>query len=308
MTILYKAEAARGREWQAFFAREMPDLPFRVWPDIGDPAEVRYLVAWQPPEDIVGRFPNLQVAFTVSAGVDQYDLSLIPPSIPVVRMVEPGLTDGMVEYVTFATLAAHRDMLGYIDDQRRGVWAPRRNILAAKRRVGVMGLGTLGHAVLAGLKPLGFPLFGWNRSARDIDGVTGFFGADGFTAFLSRCDILICLLPLTAETRGILNRDAFAQLPAGATLINVGRGGHLVEADLLTALDGGQLSGAVLDVFADEPPPADHPFWTHPNILMTPHIASMSQPETAAQVLLANIRRHRAGEPMTNVVDRVRGY
>ncbi|MCG5243790.1 2-hydroxyacid dehydrogenase [Azospirillum doebereinerae] len=308
MTILYKAELARGYEWRDFFAREAPDLPFRIWPDIGDPADVRYLTAWQPPDDIAGRFPNLEVVFSVAAGVDQFDLSIIPPAIPVVRMVEPSLTDGMVEYVTFATLAAHRHMIGYIDDRRRGVWAPRRLIPASRRRVGVMGLGNLGQAALAALKPLGFPLFGWNRSPRSLDGVTGFFGADQLEAFLGQCDVLICLLPLTEETRGILGRSLFARLPEGATLVNVGRGGHLVEADLLEALDSGHLSGAVLDVFAQEPPQPGHPFWTHPKILMTPHIASMTQPETAAHILLANIRRHQAGQPMVNVVDRSRGY
>ncbi|RJF81354.1 glyoxylate/hydroxypyruvate reductase A [Azospirillum cavernae] len=308
MTFLYKAEAARGAEWARLFAEQLPDLAFRQWPDVGDPAEVRYLMAWMPPDDLATRFPNLEVLFSVGAGVDQFDVTALPPDLPVVRMLDPSIADGMVEYVTLATLSLHRNLIDYLDQQRAKVWTQIRLRPATKRRVGVLGLGVLGTAVLDRLRGFGFDCAGWSRSPRALDGVRTFAGADELPEFLARSDILICLLPLTDETRGILNRDLFAQLPDGAALVNTGRGGHLVEADLLAALDGGRLSAAVLDVAEQEPPPPDHPFWTHPRIILTPHIASMTQPESAFAILLDNLQRHRAGEPMRGLIDRTRGY
>ena len=308
MTILYRADADRGQEWQALFAQIAPDLPFRIWPDVGDPKAVRYLAAWQPSDDLIASLPNLEVLFSVGAGVDQFDLARIPPSVAVVRMIEPGITDGVVEYVLFATLALHRHLLDYRQAQQEARWAPIRLVPAEQRRVGVMGLGHLGMGALQQLGGMGFPLSGWSRSPRVIEGVTCFSGEAGLQDFLGCCDILICLLPLTEETRGILCRETFDALPAGAGLINAGRGAHLREEDLLEALDSGRLSGAVLDVLNDEPPDFAHPFWRHPRILITPHIAGMTNPQSAGRVLLANIRRHQACEPMVGAVERSRGY
>ena len=308
MSVLYRADADRGREWQALFAQQAPDLPMRIWPDIGDPEAIRYLAAWQPPGELIKALPNLEVVFSVGAGVDQFDLSQLPETVALVRMIEPGLTDGMVEYALFSTLALHRQMLDYRQAQREARWAPIRLVPAEARRVGVMGLGHLGRTVLQALKGLGFPLFGWSRSRHVLDGVACFAGEEGLADFLAHCDILICLLPLTAETRGILCRRTFDALPEGAGLINVGRGGHLVEADLLAALESGRLSGAVIDVLNDEPASPAHPFWRHPRILLTPHIAGMTHPQSAGRVLLENIRRHQAGQPMIGQVERQRGY
>ena len=308
MSVLYRADADRGREWQALFAQQAPDLPMRIWPDIGDPEAIRYLAAWQPPGELIRALPNLEVVFSVGAGVDQFDLSQLPETVALVRMIEPGLTDGMVEYALFSTLALHRQMLDYRQAQREARWAPIRLVPAEARRVGVMGLGHLGRTVLQALKGLGFPLFGWSRSRHVLDGVACFAGEEGLADFLAHCDILICLLPLTAETRGILCRRTFDALPEGAGLINVGRGGHLVEADLLAALESGRLSGAVIDVLNDEPASPAHPFWRHPRILLTPHIAGMTHPQSAGRVLLENIRRHQAGQPMIGQVERQRGY
>jgi glyoxylate/hydroxypyruvate reductase len=308
MSILYRADADRGREWQALFAELAPDLPLRIWPDIGDAADVRYLAAWQPSADLIASLPNLEVLFSVGAGVDQFDLAQIPASVAVVRMIEPGITDGVVEYVLFATLALHRHVLDYRQAQQEARWAPIRLVPAAERRVGVMGLGHLGQETLGQLKGLGFPLYGWSRSEHVIDGVTCFSGEMGLVDFLGHCDVLICVLPLTADTRAILCRKTFDALPAGAGLINVGRGGHLREGDLIEALNSGRLSGAVLDVLNEEPAGPAHPFWRHPRILLTPHIAGMTNPQSAGRVLLENIRRHQAGEPMVGAVERTRGY
>jgi glyoxylate/hydroxypyruvate reductase len=308
MTFVYKSDPVRGAVWAELFARQMPELPFRIWPDIGDPREVRYLAAWQPPADLAERFPNLEVLFSTGAGTDHFDWSAIPPALPVVRMVESGIIGGMVEYVTMAVLSLHRDWETYRGQQRDGVWQAHRVYPASSRRVGVLGLGVLGRAVLTALAGLGFAGAGWSRSPQQLDGVACFAGEEGLPALLARTDILICLLPLTDSTRGILAKPLFDQLPRGAAVINVGRGGHLAQRDLLQALDAGQLSRAILDVCEPEPLPPEHPFWTHPKVVLTPHIASMTQPETAVEAVIGNIRAHRAGLPMHGLVDRARGY
>lgn len=308
MTFVYKSDPVRGAVWAELFARQMPELPFRIWPDIGDPADVRYLAAWQPPDDLAERFPHLEVLFSTGAGTDHFDFSAIPPSLPVVRMVESGIIGGMVEYVSMAVLSLHRDWQTYRNQQREGHWQVHRVYPASSRLVGVLGLGVLGRAVLAQLSAFGFACAGWSRSPHQLDGVECHAGADGLQSFLARTDILICLLPLTDSTRGILSKPLFDQLPRGATVINVGRGGHLVQQDLLQALDDGQVGQAILDVCEPEPLPPGHPFWTHPKVVLTPHIASMTQPETAVEAVLGNIRRHQQGLPMTGLVDRARGY
>jgi len=309
MTFLYKADLERGAEWGRLFAQKAPELPFHLWPYEGDPASVRYLAAWTPPEDISRRFPNLEILFSVGAGIDQFDMSGLPPELPVVRMTEPGIAAGMVQYVTHAVLGLHRDSRHYArQQQQQQIWQARRVRPASACRVGVLGLGMLGRAVLQQLHGLGFPCAGWSRSPHQIDGVECHSGCDGLDHFLARTDVLICLLPLTDDTRGILCRELFAQLPHGAALVNVGRGGHLVEDDLLAALQDGRLSAAVLDVCDTEPLPGGHPFWDHPDIVITPHIASMTQPDGAVDAVLENLRRHRAGMPLLGLIDRRRGY
>lgn len=308
MTFLYKADPERGRQWADIFAHQAPHRTFRIWPDIGDPAEVRYLAAWEPPEQIATRFPNLQILFSTGAGVDQFDMSALPKDLPLVRMVEPGIVEGMVEYVCFSVLGLHRDMPQYRRQQQDAQWRPIQVRPAAQRRIGVLGLGSLGRAVLERLKTFGFDCAGWSRSHHVLEGAQCFAGVQELPAFLARTDILICLLPLTSDTRGFLDAGLFAALPRGAGLIHVGRGPHLQPADLLAALDSGQISEAVLDVTDPEPLPPSHPFWQHPRIWLTPHIASMTQPATAAQVVLDNLHRFETGAPMLGLVDRTRGY
>ena len=308
MNIVYKSEPERGRRWAALLAEQAPEARFYQWPETGDPAEVEYLVAWLPPDNISETFPNLKVLFSVGAGADQFDYATLPASLPVVRMIEPGLTQGMVEYVTFAVLGLHRDMPRYLNQQREAVWQAHSLHSAAGRRIGVMGLGNLGEAVLKPLVALGFDCGGWSRSPRDLPGVTCWAGEEQLPAFLARTDILICLLPLTASTEGILNASLFNQLPQGASLVQVGRGAQLNHEDLLSALDTGRLTAAVVDVTAPEPLPAGHRFWQHPALWLTPHIASQTQPESAVAALLENIRRFERGETMIGVVDREKGY
>lgn len=308
MSILYRSDAVRGRIWAEIFAAEAPELPFHIWPDTGDTAAVEYLIAWQPPGEFLRSLPSLQVLFSIGAGVDQIGLEQVPGKVAIVRMVEPGLVSGMVEFATMAVLALHRNVLDYQRLQRAGIWRQMDVLPAAQRRVGVMGLGVLGQAVLRALAPFGFALRGWSRTLKEVPGVTCYSGSAGLDAFLGGCDILVCLLPLTDATRRILDSRLFGRLPQGASLVSLGRGGHLDQSALLDALDAAQLSAAVLDVCDPEPLPAGHPFWQHPGILLTPHIAGVTRPETAARVVLENIRRHRRGEPLRDVVDRATGY
>ena len=308
MTLLFKIDDERGSAWKTLFNTHAPDIDVRLWPDIGDPGQVRYFASWESPKDLSARFPNLEVVFATSAGVDQFDLNTLPEPIEVVRMLDPGIAQGIVEYVCFAVLSLHRDMPLYLEQQRQNQWQTRPLTPARQRRIGVMGLGNLGVAALNALRPFGFSLSGWARSEKDIDGVQCFAGEQQLQPFLNQCDVLICMLPLTEDTRGILNADTFAALPHGARLINLGRGGHLVEADLLDALASGQIEHAILDVLNDEPPSQDHPYWQHPRIWLTPHIGAMTSPATAFDGLLANIRRHQNGEAMHGAVARNEGY
>lgn len=309
MTFLYHGLEARGAVWAEIFAARVPDLPFLRWgQDSVDPAQVRWLAAWNAPAEFIAQFPNLEVLFSVGAGIDQLPLDALPPQVRVVRMVEQGIITGMAEYVAMACLALHRDLPFFITEQRAGRWTYRHTRLAADTRVGVMGLGELGKAALEMLKPLCFPLSGWSRSAHSIEGVECFAGAKGFDAFLAQVGIAVCLLPLTPETRGILCRETFDKMPRGSAVVNAGRGGHLVADDLIVALDSGQLRAAMIDVTVPEPLPEGHPFFSHPAIFLTPHVAAETRHGSAGEVLADNVLRLLAGEPLLGEVDRTRGY
>lgn len=308
MTLLFVSAADHAQDWRDALARQLPDLPIRLWPDIGDSADIRYALVWKPPPGLLATLPSLEVIFSLGAGVDALLADPTLPDRPLVRMVEPVMTETMTEFVALSVLRRHRGIEVYAEQQRAGVWRPHGYKPARERTVGVMGLGVLGSDAARALSALRFDVLGWNRSPKEIPGVTSHHGATGLATFLARTEILVCLLPLTAETRHILNRDTFARLPQGAYVINVARGGHLVEADLLEAIDRGHLAGAALDVFETEPLPADHPFWTHPAITITPHIAAITPLEPAAGQVAEGIRRHRQGLPLRNLVDRARGY
>ena len=306
--VLYRADPVRGAIWQQVFAAQAPDLAFHIWPDMPPPETVRYLVAWEAPRALLEALPQLELLFSTGAGVDQFDFDAIPPQVTVLRMVEPGITDSVVEYATLAVLAAHRDLIDYRNLQAAQRWKAIPLRPAAQRRVGVLGVGHLGQAVLERLAPFGFQLRAWSRSAQTRPGVEIFSGAAALPAFLAGCDLLLCLLPLTPETRGLLGAAQLAQLPRGACLINAARGPIVDQAALLAALDSGQLGSAILDVVDPEPLPAEHPLWQHPRVLLTPHIAGMTRPDTAAQVVIEAIRARQRGERPANIVERARRY
>ena len=308
MALLYKAEASRGAEWRQVLARMAPDLPFHIWPETGDPLAVRYLAVWEPPADMLTRFPHAELVISVGAGVDQFDMARFPQSLPLVRMQDPGIVDGMVEYVTLAVLGLHRHLPDYIDNQRKRIWHEIRLVPASRRRIGILGSGQLGEAVCHKLTGFGFPVSAWSRTPRQIAGVEHHSGPEGLDAMLAKTDTLICLLPLTVQTRGLINAALLAKLPRGASIVNAGRGGHLVHADLLAALDSGHIASAFLDVTSPEPLPQNDLLWHHPRVVITPHVASMTNPETAVAFVLETIENHRKGLPLRGLVDRTRGY
>lgn len=307
-SIVHCGDAKRGAAWAEIFARDLPQVPFHCWPEIGEAQHVRYLIAWTLSEEVIRALPNLEVLFSIGAGVDQLDLSLLPPHVRVIRMIEPGITTTMAEYVTMAVLALHRDLPALVAGQRSGAFPYLPVRMAHERSVGIMGLGELGQAAIRMLAPIGFRLSGWSRSPRVIASVACHHGAQGMGDFLAQADILVCLLPLTEETRGILCRETFARMPRGAALINVARGGHLVQEDLLAALEEGQISAAMLDVSTPEPLPENHALRAHPAVFLTPHLAGVTRVDTAIYALMDALRGVMAGQAVAGDIDRSRGY
>lgn len=302
-------DPARTEQIRDVFAQELPEVEF-LSGDIDDAtsARVRYLLCWQPPAQLAARFPALEIIFSSGAGVEQFMQSDLPSHLRIVRMTEPGLARMMQEYIALAVLSVFRQLPTYLDQSRKGMWQPLPQPSALRRRVGVMGLGYLGQAALAALAPFGFPLSGWSRSEKNIAGVRCYHGDAGLDAFVAQTDILVCLLPLTAETEGLLNADFFERLPAGASVVLAGRGPHTDQDALIAALDRGHLASAFVDVTVPEPLPPGHALWSHPKVILTPHVACVTDSHGAAEVLVDNFHRLAKGEQLTGEIDRARGY
>jgi len=306
-TLIIKSDLDRFDDWENAFQNF--DIRILDWNDPHSKEEVDYALVWKPEKKALHQFPNLKIIFSVGAGLDHLKgENLVPENIPVVRMVEEGLTAGMVEYVTYMVLRFHRFMPEYEQQRQQQQWQPILQIPATRRTVGILGLGILGQACADQLLSLGFNVAGWSRTAKNLDNIQCFHGNDQLSDILAISEYLVCLLPMTEETEGILNQDLFEQLPYGAILINAGRGQCQIEADIVEALDSGQLGGAALDVFETEPLPQDSPLWNHPKFYYTPHVASMTLAETSAIHVYNNIQRFRKGEPLTHVADMTRGY
>ncbi|HEX6011711.1 MAG TPA: glyoxylate/hydroxypyruvate reductase A [Geminicoccaceae bacterium] len=308
MALLFYSQDDDAEAWRRQLLERLPDLEYRVWPDVGDPAGVDAALVWRPPSGLLRSLPNLKVVLSLAAGVDAMLADPTLPDVPVCRLVDPSRTRTMSEFVLLQALKYHRGLDIYACYQRQARWRLHLPPPPAATAAGIMGLGVLGEDAARTLHAHGFTVRGWSRTRKDLPGVACFAGTDGLGEFLGGTDVLVCLLPLTAATEGIIDAGLLARLPAGARLVNVARGRHLVEQDLIDALDRGHLAHASLDVFRDEPLPPEHPFWRHPRIDVTPHVASYGLPESAAEAVADNLRRLREERPLVNVVDRSRGY
>ncbi|NKB77007.1 MAG: glyoxylate/hydroxypyruvate reductase A [Gammaproteobacteria bacterium] len=305
--LAIKSDFNRLGEWAEAF-QEM-DIDICLWDEIEDPDAIDYALVWKPEAGALHRLGNLKIVFSIGAGLDHLvGPDLLPPNIPIIRMVEDTLTAGMVEYVLYNTLRFHRFMPEYEKSHRQKNWEAILQIPAEQRTVGILGLGVLGQACAKVMTDLGFNVVGWSRTEKHVENVISLFGNDQLDAFLAQSEILVCLLPLTEQTHGIINRETLSKLPKGARLINAGRGGHQIESDILAALENGQLSGVALDVFETEPLPKDSALWTHPHVTITPHVASMTTPFSSAKHVYGNIERFRRGDPLTHLADMKRGY
>jgi glyoxylate/hydroxypyruvate reductase A len=300
--------------WVERFKRHLPGREIVVLGEEFDRSRIRYVATWGPKPGSLSGLPNLEALFSLGAGVDHLMGYPDLPDVPIVRVAQDDLTHRMSEYMVMHCLMYLRDHARFAAAQRDKRWEDDRSPpIAGDVRVGVMGFGVLGQDAAVKLKMMGFDVAGLSRTPKSVEGFKVYSGEDGLNEFLARTDILVSLIPLTPDTRGILNRSLFRKLArdgrlGGPILINAGRGGLQVEADILECLDDGTLKAATLDVFQKEPLPEDSPFWTHPRVTVTPHNSAVSEPEATARYIAQQILRHEAGEPFDNTVDRVRGY
>jgi len=308
MTILYAADSEEAEAWIGSIRALDPKLDFATWPDWGDPDKVDFIIVGGRLPGDLSIFRNARAIQSTWAGVNHLLRGKFPAGVPIARMVDQGLSANMVEYMVYWALDALRQGRELRAAQRDVKWLDLPLQWARNFPIGILGLGTLGAATAEKLVDLGFPVRGWSRSTKSLPGVETFHGDEQLGDFLAPVKLLLCLLPLTAETEGILDAKLFAHLPDGAALVNGARGGHLNEADLIAALDSGKLAYAVLDVFREEPLPPDHIFWRRKDIVITPHVASITRAGTGAGDILENYRRALAGKPLLNPVDPARGY
>jgi glyoxylate/hydroxypyruvate reductase len=296
------------KAWLDTFAERLPALEVRVWPDVGAPEEVEYLAFMRPDFDKLPDLPNLKAMFSRSAGVEEFVDHLWLPEAPLGKIEPPGGDPMMTEYVVMHVLRLHRDMPGYQAAQARREWRRTRIVRPEERRIGFLGLGLMARPPALALKSLGFPVRAWVRRPREDAEIPTCWGSDQLEPFLNETDIAVCLLPLTRETEGIFCARTFAMMPRGAMVVNVGRGKHVVEADLIQALDSGQLSYAALDALWPEPLPPESPLWLHPKVTVMPHVARRPTVAQLVAEIAANIESLEAGGPLLQEVDRRLGY
>jgi glyoxylate/hydroxypyruvate reductase A len=307
--VLFCAPGAKPDPWLRALRAAMPAASIDAWTAAGTHAPADYAIVWTPPDAFYADQPALKALFNLGAGVDGLLRSTaLPAHLPLVRLEDAGMAPLMAEYVVHAAVRHAREFDAMERDRRAGRWAPRRTIDRSDFPVGVMGAGALGIPVARALMASGFPVSLWSRSIKQVDGVRSFGGAEALDAFLAATRILVCLLPLTPDTENLLDARLLAKLMPDAYLINVARGRHLVDADLLAAIASGRIAGATLDVFREEPLPSTHPFWAEPRITITPHCSAATQRSATIDQIVAKIARLEAGEPISGIVDRGRGY
>ena len=307
LEVLYYSEEKRGRIWQKNMSDRHQEIKFHVWPDEVDLENIDVLVGWKFSPDFISKMPNLRAIFTVSAGIDQIDFTVIPPHVDVVRMIDDDLSEQLAEYAVMSVLMLYRRALDYLQCKSAKQWQPLSVKLPRNTNIGIMGLGKQGLKIIEKLKPFDFQLKGWSRTLHSVDGVSC-YDQNNLNRFLSDLDILLCVLPLTENTKNILNQKLFSQLPAGCSLINIGRGEHLIEEELIQALNSGQIGNAILDVAVVEPLPEESELWTHPKVMVTPHIAGVTRPESGFESLEKSLLEWREGQKPEGLVDRSKGY
>lgn len=307
--IAYISRDTDGQLWKKVLEAALGPIDFRTLDNLGDKAGIEVVLAWKPPAGLIASFPNLKLIVSLGMGVDHLLADdRLPEGVPIVRIMDDGLVGQMSEYALYWALRHHRDIDKYAASQRARQWKVEDFVDTLHRRIGILGLGTIGQDTARKFAALGFPTAGWSRTQKSLPGIETFHGPDGLARVLAQSDILVNVLPLTRDTKGLLDAKLFAMLPRGAYLINMARGGHVVDEALLAALDSGHLSGAALDVFNQEPLPPEHRYWTHPKVQVTPHIAGATNPRTASPGVIENIKNIRAGKPLINTVDPKSGY
>lgn len=309
MSLLLLAPDRDMSSWVQAIEGADPNIDVEVWPNVNDKKQVQFAVCWNQPDNILDKFPNLKAVSSLGAGADHLlsDGSL-NNGVPICRIICPSLVRQMQDYVLQAVLNIQRNTLSYFRQKQEGLWAPHPNRIAKEIPIGILGLGKLGKPVAAFLADLDYTVLGWARTPKKIEGVDAYSGKEEIKSMLENTRILVCLLPLTDETSGILDLSLFRELDRPAWLINIARGEHLVEEDLIYALDKGWLNGAWLDVFTEEPLPGKHPFWNRKNIMITPHVCSLTPPDEAAKQVVENYKRAVSGMELLNQVDRKKGY
>lgn len=306
MKITFCCTGTEPEPWLAGLRAALPQAEVAVWQPGATPAD--HAVVWQPPQQFFDEQPQLKGIFNIGAGVDALLSLRLPPQAVVVRLEDAGMAVQMAEYVCQAVIRHFRDLEAYAADVRAGHWTYYKPRQRSDFAVGVMGLGVLGARVAQALAHFEFPVNGWSRTPKLLDGVRGFNGVAQLDAFLAASRVLVNLLPLTPDTTDILNRERLSRLQPGGYVINVARGAHLVDEDLLALLDSGHLAGATLDVFRTEPLPPAHPFWRHPKITITPHTSARTLRETSIAQIADKMAALERGEPVAGLVDVGRGY
>jgi len=291
---------------QTLLSNSLPDTTIEIWPEIADPLKVEFVLAWNPPKDLWCNLSNIKAISSFGAGVDGLIKNEPLPSMPVARIVDPKLADDMALYVLGQILNFKLRLNEFHVKQQQKLWQPRRAHQTSK--IGILGLGQLGQQTAKLLNINGFEVSGWSRSEKNIHDINCYHGDDGLIEMVKKSDFLVCLLPLTSQTKGILNYELFQYLPNHACIINVARGEHLVEKDLLNALDNNEILGAILDVFQTEPLPQEHQFWSHPRIICTPHTSALTSITTIVEQIAENYQHMIKDEPLINLIDPKLGY
>lgn len=306
MNITFCCTNTKAEPWITGLRAALPDATVEVWHPGAEAAD--FAVVWAPPQEFLDGQPDLKALFNIGAGVDALLKMRLPPQARVVRLDDAGMSVQMAEYVCHAVIRHFREFDGYEADVGQGRWSYRKPRSRADFAVGVMGVGVLGTRVAQALRVFEFPVNSWSRTPKSLEGVRAFSGAEEFNAFLGASRVLVNLLPLTPDTQDIMNRDTLSRLQPGGYVINVARGGHLVDGDLIALIDEGHLAGAMLDVFRAEPLPGDHAFWTHPRIMVTPHTSARTLRDESISQIADKILAVNRGEAIAGVVDKARGY